>query len=151
MSKFEEIQKVCLRRGIIFPSAEIYPTISGFFDYGPIGTLIKRKLIDYWREFFVKSEDNIFEMDGSLILSEKVFKASGHLESFVDPITQCKKCKSMFKADDLIKELTGISVEGKPTEEMNKLIREKKLKCPRCKGELSEVRLFNLMLKTGNY
>jgi len=148
MSKFEEIQKVCLRRGIIFPSAEIYPTISGFFDYGPIGTLIKRKLIDYWREFFVKSEDNIFEMDGSLILSEKVFKASGHLESFVDPITQCKKCKSMFKADDLIKELTGISVEGKPTEEMNKLIREKKLKCPKCKGELSEVRLFNLMLKT---
>jgi len=52
MSKMEEVQKICLSRGIVFPTAEIYPTISGFYDYGPVGTLLKRKFIEYWREFY---------------------------------------------------------------------------------------------------
>lgn len=144
----EEIQRICLNRGIIYPTAEIYSIMSGFFDYGPVGTLLKRKLIDYWREFFVKSEDNIFEMDGCTVLPEKVFIASGHLKSFVDPITQCKKCKSIHRADDLIQEKTGMFVEGKPVNELSKIIKEKNVKCPNCGGELSDVRLFNLMLKT---
>jgi glycyl-tRNA synthetase len=148
MSKMEEIQKICLNRGIIFPTAEIYSTISGFFDYGPVGTLLKRKFIDYWREFFVKSEDNILEMEGSVILPEKVFEASGHLKSFVDPITQCLKCKSIQRADDLIQEKTGKFVEGKPVKELTEIINSEKIKCPRCGGPLGEVKLFNLMLKT---
>jgi glycyl-tRNA synthetase len=72
----EEIQRICANRGIIFPTAEIYSTISGFFEFGPVGTLLKRKFIEYWREFFVKSEDNIFEIDGCTVLPEKVFIAS---------------------------------------------------------------------------
>jgi len=148
MSKMEEIQKVCLNRGIIFPTAEIYSTISGFFDYGHVGTLLKRKFIDYWREFFVKSEDNILEMEGSIILPERVFEASGHLKSFVDPITQCLKCNSIQRADDLIQEKTGKFVEGKPVKELTEIINSEKIKCPRCGGPLGEVKLFNLMLKT---
>jgi glycyl-tRNA synthetase len=148
MSKMEEIQKICLNRGIIFPTAEIYSTISGFFDYGPVGTLLKRKFIDYWREFFVKTEDNILEMEGSIVLPEKVFEASGHLKSFVDPITQCLKCKSIQRADDLIQEKTGKFVEGKSTKELTEIINSEKIKCPRCGSPLGEVKLFNLMLKT---
>jgi glycyl-tRNA synthetase len=148
MSKIEEIQRICLNRGIIFPTAEIYPTLSGFWDYGPVGTLLKKKLIDYWREFFVKSEDNIFEIDGSTILPEDVFKASGHIKSFVDPIAQCSKCKSIHRADQLIEEKTGKFVEGKSTQELSEIIKKENIKCPRCGNPLAEVRLFNLMLKT---
>ena len=148
MSKIEEIQRICLNRGIIFPTAEIYPTLSGFWDYGPVGTLLKKNLIDYWREFFVKSEDNIFEIDGATILSEDVFKASGHIKSFVDPIAQCSKCKSIYRADQLIEEKTGKFVEGKSVQELSDIIKKEKIKCPRCGNPLAEVRLFNLMLKT---
>jgi len=148
MSNIEEIQRICLNRGIVFPTAEIYSTISGFFDYGPVGTLLKKKLIDYWRDFFVKTEDNIFEMEGSIILPESVFLASGHLKSFVDPITQCLKCKSIQRADDLIQEKTGKFVEGKSVKELTDIINSEKIKCPRCGGPLGEVKLFNLMLKT---
>ena len=108
MSKMEDIQRVCLQRGIIFPTAEIYSTISGFYEFGPVGFLLKKKLIDHWRESFVKSDDNIFEMEGCTVLPEKVFVAYGHLKSFIDPIIQCKKCKSLLKADDFIREKTGI-------------------------------------------
>jgi glycyl-tRNA synthetase len=148
MSKTEEIQKICLNRGIIFPTAEIYSTLSGFYDYGPVGALLKKKFTDYWREFFVKSEENIFEIDGSIVIPEKVFVASGHLKSFADPITQCKKCKSIHRADDLIKEKTGKFVEGKPVNELTEIINENKIKCSDCDGELSDVKFFNLMLKT---
>lgn len=147
MIGLQEIQKICLKRGIIFPTAEIYQDLSGFFDYGPIGAAIKRKLIEYWREFFVKPL-NILEMDGCTVLSESVFKASGHLESFIDPITQCKKCNAIHRADNLIEERTGLHVEGKSVKELTKIIKEKGVKCPKCGGELGEVKVFNLMLKT---
>ena len=148
MSRLEDIQKVCLRRGIIFPTAEIYSTISGFFDYGPVGSLLKKKVIEYWREFFIRPEEKILEIEGSTLLPKEVFLASGHLKSFVDPITQCKKCKSIFRADQLIETKTGEFVEGKSVKELTQLIKRNNIRCPRCNGELSEVRLFNLMLKT---
>ncbi|MCX8179612.1 MAG: glycine--tRNA ligase [Candidatus Aenigmarchaeota archaeon] len=148
MPNLEEIQRLCLSRGILFPTAEIYGGLSGCFDYGPIGVLIKRKFLDYWREFFIKNEENIVEMDGAVVLPEKVLLASGHVNSFVDPITQCKKCKSIYRADNLIEEKTGKFVEGKPVDDLTKIIREEKISCPKCKGELSEVKFFNLMFKT---
>jgi len=131
MNKLEEIQNVCLKRGIIFPTAEIYPTISGFFDYGFIGTLLKRKLIDYWREFFIKPLDMI-EIDGSIILPERVFMASGHVKNFTDPVTQCKKCKSIFRADHLIEDGIKKFVEGKTAKELTEIIKKNKIRCPKC-------------------
>lgn len=144
----EKVVEVCKRRGIIFPTAEIYGGAAGFFEYGPVGLLLKRKFMEYWREFFVKSEENIFEIEGSTVLPEKVWEASGHLKSFVDPITQCKKCKTMYRADQLIEDSSGKFVEGLNPEELTKIIIKKKLKCPNCSGELDAVRLFNLLLKT---
>ncbi|MHA1123100.1 MAG: hypothetical protein ACTSPC_09930 [Candidatus Heimdallarchaeota archaeon] len=94
----DKIQDVSFRRGIAYPTGEIYGGLSGAFDYGPLGTLMRLKLINFWREYFVKDE-NHFEVEGSLIIPEKVFEASGHLAKFNDPLVQCKSCKSMFRAD----------------------------------------------------
>jgi glycyl-tRNA synthetase len=148
MAKLEDIQRLCLSRGIIYPTAEIYGGLSGCFDYGPVGVLIKRKFLEYWREFFVKDEDNIVEIDGATILPEKVLIASGHVESFVDPITQCEKCKSIYRADNFIEEKTGKFVEGKSPKELTEIIRKENLSCPSCKGRLGDVKMFNLMFKT---
>lgn len=148
MAKLEDVQKVCVSRGIVFPTAEIYPNISGFFDYGHLGYLLKKKLMDFWREEFVKCHDNVFEMDGSTIMPENVLKSSGHVDSFVDPITQCKNCKSIHRADHLVEDTTGQFVEGKTEEELTEIIKKSKIKCPKCEGELMDVRVFNLMMKT---
>lgn len=144
----EKIMSIAKRRGFVWPSSEIYGGISGMFDYGPAGVALKRKLEDYWREFFVKGEGNIFEIDSSLIMHEKVWKASGHLDSFIDPLTQCKKCNSFYRADNLIEETLGEFVEGLKPEELTKKIVENNIKCPKCKGELGEVKIFNLMLSS---
>ena len=145
--RLEKVQEVCLRRGIIFPSAEIYGSVAGFYEWGPIGFSIKKNFIEAWRDFFIKPY-GFYEIEGSLVLPEKVFEASGHLKGFVDPITQCENCKTIHRADHLIEECTKMFVEGKSEEELTEIIREKGLKCPRCGGNLSEVRMFNLMLKT---
>ena len=144
----EKVFALCARRGIIIPTAEIYGGLSGFFEYGPVGLRIKQKLLNLWRKWFVDPYDNIVEIEGSIVLPEKVFEASGHLEKFVDPITQCKKCGTIYRADHLIEELLGANVEGKSEEELTKIMRENNLRCPKCKGELSDVKVFNLMLKT---
>ncbi|MEM7826657.1 MAG: glycine--tRNA ligase [Candidatus Aenigmatarchaeota archaeon] len=147
MVSFEEVQKVCAKRGIIYPTAEIYPTLSGFFDYGPIGVLLKRKLIDYWRRTFVKAGYNVFEIDGCTILPEAVLKASGHLDFFTDPITRCEKCNSVFKADELI-ESTCKFFGGKTPDELTDIIRKNNIKCKKCGSRLSDVKIFNLMFRT---
>jgi len=144
----ERITSIAKRRGFVFPSSEIYGGLSGFFDYGNVGVLLKRNIENSWRDFFVKSEDKIFEIETSLIMHEKVWKASHHLESFVDPLTQCKKCNSFYRADSLIEESLGEFVEGLTPEQLTKKIKENKLKCPKCKGELGEVKVFNLMLSS---
>lgn len=136
------------RRGFFWQSSEIYGGISGMYDYGPLGLLLKRKLINKWRNLFVREEENVFEVETSIIQPEKVFEASGHLSSFIDPVTQCKKCKGIYRADNLIEETTKKFVEGKKPEELTKIIRENNIKCPKCGGELADVKIFNLMLKT---
>ena len=148
MTRIEEVYELCLRRAIIFPTAEIHGAYAGFYDYGPIGVAIRNKLLELWREFFVKPYDFIVELSGSLLLPESVFIASGHLKCFVDPITQCEKCKSIYRADHLIEEKLGLFVEGKSESELTEIIKKNKLSCPRCGGELSEVRVFNLMFKS---
>jgi glycyl-tRNA synthetase len=144
----KKIVEICKKRGIIFPAAEIYGGVAGFFEYGPIGVLMKRKLENYWLEYFVKAEENIFEINGCVILPDFVWKASGHLKSFVDPLVKCKKCKIAHRADDLVERKTGKSAESLSIEDLGKIIKEKGIKCPACGGELSDVELFNLLLKT---
>jgi glycyl-tRNA synthetase len=147
MEKIERIIQIAKKRGFVFPGSEIYGGLSGTYDFGPIGFLLKKKIIDFWREFFIKSEDNIFEIETSLIMPEKVFEASGHLKGFIDPITKCKKCKNVFRADHLVEDTTKMFVEGMSPEELTKIIREKNIRCPKCGGELDDVKVFNLMFQ----
>lgn len=145
----EEIANLALRRSLFFPSAGIYPGApSGFFEFGPDGETIRRKIVNVWRKQLVEREGMV-EIFGSQILPEPVFEASGHLENFNDPIVQCRKCNSLHRADRLIEAHSkGIVPESLSTKELDKLIKKHAVKCPKCKGSnFSEVKSFNMMMK----
>jgi len=93
MMNYDEVMKLALERGFYFPSCEIYADAqAGFWEYGPSGVGLKNKYLELWRRELVR-RDNMLEIDGSQIMSQSVFEASGHLSSFADPIIQCKNCK----------------------------------------------------------
>ena len=142
----EKLYNLMTRRTIIIPSAEIYGQIAGFYEYGPAGFRIKKKIENVWRNLFVK-RDNCLEIDGATILPEKVFQASGHTSNFDDPMIECFNCKKRHRADHIIKDKLNIETEGKEIQYMNEIIKENKVKCPACGGELGEVKPFNLMFK----
>jgi glycyl-tRNA synthetase len=145
----EEILSFARKKGFFWPAAEIYGGIAGFYEFGPLGVVLKRKFENYWREFFGKQEGFV-EIDSPTLLPKEVFVASQHLEKFVDPIVKCKKCNSVYRADYLIQEklkLKKEDVEGLNTRELDELIKKNKIKC-KCGGELSKVEFFNMMFKT---
>jgi glycyl-tRNA synthetase len=147
MPQYEKIIDLATRKGFWFPSAEIYKGPAGFYDYGPLGAALKRNIIELWRKNFVEA-DGMLEIDGSPIMPPKVFEASGHLSSFQDPLTECMKCKSIYRADKLIQDVTKkIVPEAMKAEEFDKLIKQNKIYCTKCKGELAKVRMSNLMVK----
>ncbi len=146
---YEKLVELAKRRGFFWPSYEIYGGVAGFYDLGPFGTLLKRRIEEKWRTWFIKKhQEYIVEIETPVIAPEKVFIASGHVESFTDPIVECMSCKRIFRADHLIEEMLGISVEGLTSDELTKIIVEKDIRCPACKGTLSKVKVFNLLFKT---
>ncbi|HVZ62242.1 MAG TPA: glycine--tRNA ligase [Candidatus Nitrosotalea sp.] len=147
---YEQIIQLALERGFYFPSCEIYSDAqAGFWEYGPSGVSLKNKFIELWRRELVR-RDRMWEIDGSQIMSENVFVASGHLASFADPIATCTKCKSIFRADKMIAEITSIIVpENADLEEFDKIIQEKNIVCTKCKGSLENIKKFNMMFKVG--
>ena len=147
---YDQIMQLALERGFYFPSCEIYSDAhAGFWEYGPSGVSLKNKFIELWRRELVR-RDRMWEIDGSQIMSESVFVASGHLASFADPIATCTKCKSIFRADKMIEEITKIVVpESADLAEFDKVIREKKITCPKCKGSFENIKKFNMMFKVG--
>ena len=145
----EEISNLALRRTLFFPSAEIYSNSpSGFWEFGPDGEAIRRKIVHFWRKALVEKEGMI-EVSGAQILPEAVFRASGHLENFNDPIVQCRKCNALHRADKLIEAHSkGIVPESLSTKELDKLIGQHAVKCPKCKSaDFSEVKKFNMMMR----
>lgn len=141
---YDKIMDLAKRRGIFWPSFEIYGGVAGFYDLGPTGVLIKRGIVNRWLWYFVYSKDFVVEVETPIINPRVVFKASGHEEHFTDPVLECSRCGRIYRADHLIKDLLGINVEGWSVKEMNDLIREKQLKCPECGGEFKEA--FNALL-----
>ena len=148
MATYEEVVNLAVRRSLFYPASEIYANApAGMYDYGPYGSAIRRKIVETWRKHLVQKED-FLEIDGALIMPEDVFKASGHLTNFNDPVTQCKKCNVIHRADKLLEEKTKEqSREAMPVAELTAALRKHKLTCPNCKGELSDVRQFNMMVK----
>jgi glycyl-tRNA synthetase len=145
---FDKIVNLCLRRGLLFPNSDIYGSMAGFFDYGPYGVELKRNIEGSWWKNFVQDRADIVGMDGTIISHPMVWKASGHADAFNDPLVDCKKCKSRFRADHLVEDELKISVDGLSLEALQELINKHKLVCPKCKGELTVVRVFNLMFRT---
>jgi glycyl-tRNA synthetase len=137
MKNLEEIINICKQRGFIFQSAEIYGGLRGLYDFGYLGVLLKNKIKNLWLKDVVFKRDNIFLIESSIIGSRKIYEASGHIESFQDPLVECKNCHNRFRADHLMK---GDYGEVK--------IKDNKPLCPLCGGELTEERKFNLMFKT---
>ena len=129
----EKIVSFCKRKGFIFQSSSIYGGIGGFYDYGPLGSQMKKNIKDSWWNFMVNTRANVVGLDSAIIVNPKVWEASGHLENFTDPLTECRKCHKRFRADHLI-EGCGLELS--------------QIKCPECNGDLMDVRNFNLMLKT---
>ncbi len=121
----EKMTSLCKRRGFIFQSSEIYGGLNSCWDYGPLGVELKRNIKNFWWQSMVITRDDIVGIDASILMHPNVWKASGHVAGFTDPLVDCKKCKQRFRADH---------IQGKV--------------CPSCGGELSEARKFNLMFKT---
>jgi glycyl-tRNA synthetase len=146
MDKNEKVNELARRRGFLWPAFELYGGAAGFYDYGPLGAPLKRRIEDIWRQFFVIQE-GFAEIEAPTIGVEGIFQASGHLSGFSDPLTGCKECKEIYRADHLIKHIVEVP-DALSNEDIYKCIRENEIGCPECGGELSEVYEFNLMFKT---
>lgn len=145
---YDDVVKLALERGFYFPSCEIYPDAqAGFWDYGPLGVGFKNKFIELWRRELVR-RDRMLEIDGSQVMSKSVFIASGHLDSFNDPIVKCTKCGLILRADRFVAEKIGENVPERMSDsDIDALIAKHGLKCNKCKGELGKVSRFNMMFK----
>ena len=129
-ASMEKIVSLCKRRGFIFQSSEIYGGLNGLWDYGPLGVELKRNLKNYWWRVMVHERDDVVGMDGSILMNRAVWKASGHEDTFTDPMVDCRSCKARLRADQIM--------EKKGAKQ-----------CPVCGGkDLTEPRSFNLMFKT---
>ena len=137
----EELASFCKRKGIIFPAAEIYGGLSGFFDIAPFGVGIQNNIKDVYRKELIYKRDDIVEQDGSIITNPKVWEASGHLKSFGDLMLTTKKTKTRLRADHFIEDELKIAADGMSAEEIKKLIKKHKLKY---KGEdFEDIKQFN--------
>ncbi|QLH10138.1 glycine--tRNA ligase [Nitrosarchaeum sp. AC2] len=147
---YEDVMKLALERGFYFPSCEIYADAqAGFWEYGPSGVSLKNKFLELWRRELIR-RDGMMEIDGSQIMSKSVFEASGHLGNFADPIIKCIKCKSTFRADRTISEISKIEIpESADLIEFDNAVSQNNIKCPKCKGDFEKTRKFNMMFKVG--
>ncbi len=125
--KLEDIVSLAKRRGFIYQGSEVYGGLSGTWDYGPLGVTLKRNIMNLWWKTFVDSRDEMYGVDAAILMNPNVWKASGHVDTFTDPLVECSNCKGRFRADHL---------EGD--------------KCPNCgkTDTFSEPRQFNMMFET---
>jgi len=148
MKSIDDLASYCKRRGFVYPSGEIYGGISGFYDFGPLGVEMKNRIKQSWWNEFVRNEETIVGIDGSIITNPKIWEASGHAENFTDPIITCTKCSKEYRADHIIEDSLKIAADGLDTKALNELINKNRIKCPKCKKEFSDTKVFNLMFKT---
>jgi glycyl-tRNA synthetase len=141
--RLETIVSLCKRRGIVFPSSEIYGGLRASWDYGPLGVEMKNNIKRQWWRSMVQERDDIVGLDSSVILAPEVWQASGHITQFVDPLTECQSCHKRFRADHLI-EAYADKHGHEPADGLASLA------CPNCgtRGALSPPRMFNGLLRT---
>ncbi len=126
MDKMEKVISLCKRRGFVFPGSEIYGGLANTWDFGPLGVELKNNIKNSWWKTFVQTRENMFGLDGGILMNPKIWEASGHIQGFIDVLVECKKCHKRFRADHL---------EGAK-------------KCPECAGEFTPPKRFVPMFKT---
>ena len=144
--RMEAIVSLTKRRGFIYQGSDVYGGLSGTWDYGPLGVTLKRNIMQLWWKMFVESRDDMYGIDAAILMNQKVWQASGHVDTFTDPLVEDLETKQRFRADHLLKD-AGFSVEGLSLADMTTLIKEKNVNSPNG-NELSEVRTFNMMFST---
>jgi glycyl-tRNA synthetase len=149
----KEIVALCKRRGFVYPGSEIYGGLASTFDYGPYGVELLRNLKDAWWKAFVHHRSDVVGLDSGILLHPDVWKASGHVDNFNDPLFDCKKCKSRFRVDKFYEEQFNMDSSKLSFEEIVNIYHKKKeeglLICPVCgSNEITEPRQFNLMFET---
>ena len=122
----EKIVSLCKRRGFIFQGSEIYGGLSGTYDYGPLGVLLKENVKKLWMDTFVHAREDMYAVDSAILMNARVWKATKHVDVFSDPLVSCTKCKRRFRADQI----------------------EDAGKCPECEGKMTDPQEFNMMFKT---
>lgn len=142
----ENIVSLAKRRGFIYPGSDVYGGLSGTWDYGPLGVELKRNIMNLWWKMFVDDRDDMYGVDASILMNQKVWQASGHVDTFNDPLVEDLETKQRFRADHLLKD-AGFTVEGLSLEQLTQLIRDNNVKSPNG-NELSDVRTFNMMFTT---
>jgi len=125
--KLDDIVSLAKRRGFIYQGSEVYGGLSGTWDYGPLGVALKRNILQLWWKLFVEDRDDMYGVDAAILMNQKVWQASGHTDTFTDPLVECSNCHSRFRADKIDTS-----------------------KCPTCgqKGTFGEARQFNMMFRT---
>lgn len=126
--KLEDIVSLAKRRGFIYQGSDVYGGLAGTWDYGPLGVTLKRNIMALWWKMFVDARDDMYGVDAAILMNQKVWQASGHVDTFTDPLVECKECKARFRADKI---------------DLN-------APCQNCKKgpNFSEPRQFNMMFKT---
>ena len=148
--KMEDLVNYCKQYGFIYQGSEIYGGLANTWDYGPLGTRLKNNVKDAWRKRFIQERPNAYELDADILMHPRVWEASGHVDSFADPLTDCRHCKTRHRADNLVNDYTKSSIGDKMSnEELMDYIKKNNVPCPKCgKCDFTEIRQFKLMFET---
>jgi len=144
--KMEDIISLCKRRGFIYQGSDVYGGLSGTWDYGPLGVQLKRNIMQLWWRRFVDERDDMYGVDAAILMNQKVWQASGHVDTFVDPLCEDTVNHRRYRTDHILKD-NGIDADGMTMEQMDAVIAERGIKSPDG-NPLSQSRTFNMMFKT---
>ena len=146
----QDMVNYCKQYGFIFQGSELYGGLANTWDYGPLGSRLKNNIKDAWRKRFIQERSNAYEVDADILMHPRVWEASGHVDSFADPLLDCRECKTRHRADNLINDYSNSSIgDAMTNEEMVKYINDNKVPCPKCgKTNFTDIRQFKLMFET---
>lgn len=144
--RMEAIVSLAKRRGFIYPGSDVYGGLSGTWDFGPLGVALKRRLMQLWWQHFVEQRDDMYGVDAAILMNQKVWQASGHVDTFVDPLCEDTVNHRRYRTDHILKD-NGINPDGMTMAEMDAAIAEKAIKSPDG-NTLSLSRTFNMMFTT---
>ena len=148
-NNMQDMVNYCKQYGFIFQGSEIYGGLANTWDFGPVGVELKKNLKNAWMKRFVQEDVNNVGLDSAILMNPRTWEASGHINTFSDPLIDCKACKTRYRADKLVEDDGCMEAGAMSDEELIKYINEHKIVCPKCgKLDYTDIRKFNLMFKT---